>query len=150
LGVIQRTGNDEWSIRPAFYLTDEAIKRADELRGEYALGTPVSLNPDNRASQGTFNTIMRARIRALMQILKGLSHYEIGTTEDYEKAANIFQEAANDPEWGAAPEKSGQEVLYLFLGKSAVLLQDADERIELLENSKRAYDKAVEYNPNYG
>ena len=152
-GTMQRTQLGHWVVAPSFYLTDEVVKQADELRGEYALGTSIPLIPDNRASEGNLNAIFRARIRALTQILMGLWHYANGSNKGYEAAAALFQQAADDPEWGASSEHSGQEILYLFLGnaygKIGSLSDDVEKRNTLFALGKRAYYTAIMLNEDY-
>jgi hypothetical protein len=142
-----------WQIEPRFYLSDQVIGTASELTGEYALGTPIRFTPGNTASEADLTIAMRARLRALTQLLMGLSHYSGGTTSSYQKAAAVFQAAAQETEWGAAVEKSGQEVLYLFLGnawlKLGSLTDDPSSRAEFFAESKRAYQTALQYNPAY-
>jgi tetratricopeptide (TPR) repeat protein len=142
-----------WQIEPRFYLSDEVIGTASELTGEYALGTPIRFTPGNTASEAELTKAMRTRLRALTQLLMGLSHYSAGTTSSYQKAATVFQAAAQDADWGAAVEKSGQEVLYLFLGnawlKLGSLTVDPSLRTQFFAESRSAYQTALQYNPAY-
>ncbi len=153
-GAVRQLTPERWQLEPAFYLTDEAVRQADELRGEYALGTKIAYRPAAAASEKEVNQTMEARLLALGQILIGLSYYSEGSAAGYSKATAAFQRAAEDPAWGASPDASGQEVLFLFLGnaytKQAFFSEDdAAERQRLLTASRNAYEQAIARNANY-
>jgi tetratricopeptide (TPR) repeat protein len=153
-GTLRKLAGDRWQLEPAFYLTDEAVSRVDELRGEYALGMGIPYRPDSAASKRDASTALQARLKALVQILIGLSYFDYGTLEGYQQAAQAFEGAAQDPDWGAAEDGTGQEVLYLFLGsaylKQTPFFKDASpDQTQLLQDSLSAFRKAVELNSAY-
>ena len=153
-GVLRQTGEARWRLEPAFWLADEAIHPAEELRGEHALGTPIEFRAGNIATEGELNQRLDVRLRALVKLLKGLSYYALGNREGFKSAAATFQEAADDPAWGAAADDTGQEVLYLFLGnarlkESQYLEEDPPARTARLDASKAAFERAVALNPEY-
>ena len=145
-GDLRQTGDARWRLEPAFWLADEkAIQRAEELRGEHALGTPIDYLAGNTASEGELNHNLDVRLRALVKLLNGLSFYTWGNREGFKSAATAFQQAATDPGWGAVDDDTGQEVLYLFLGnarlkESQFLEEDPPARAALLDASKAAFD----------
>ncbi|MBI1299805.1 TIR domain-containing protein [bacterium] len=152
-GVVQREG-DTWMLQPEFYLTEEVVRQSTELLGDYALGTPISFDAQRLAAQSNANAELRARVRALVQIIIGLSHNQGGRRADYEAALHIFEAVANDPDWGAANTVSGQEILYLFLGnaylKSAPGMREApEERTDRLGQAVAAYQQALARRPDY-
>jgi hypothetical protein len=153
-GVLRQAGERNWRLEPAFWLADAAMRPAEELRGEHALGTPIDYLAGNTASEGELNKRLDVRLRALVNLVTGLSYYAWGTQEGFKKAAATFQEAAGDPGWGAAKDNTGQEVLYLFLGnallKESQFLEDQpEERSDLLDAGKAAFERAVALNPHY-
>lgn len=154
-GTLRQESTQEWSLEPKFVLSQkylDFLTRADELRGEYALGKKESYQPGNLASEGDLNKKMADRLDALVGILIGLSYYAPGPVNNYASAANTLQELVDNSPWAVAAEtgdRSGQEVLYLFLGK-AYLMQSWSERMtpevqtDLLIRSQEAYAKALE------
>jgi hypothetical protein len=151
-GIILQNA-DRLQAAPRFYLTNNAVGSAAELIGEHALGIPISFRVNDLASEGDLTGTMRTRIRALVHLLMGLSHYAAGTTESYAEAVEIFRLAANDPEWGTSSVQSGQEVLYLFLGNSLLklgsLTNDSPTRTQYFQESEAAYKTALRYNAEY-
>lgn len=152
-GEMRQQPDGRWQLAPQFYLTDKAVRLADELRGEYALGAPLTLAADDSASTGDVNAAMEARVRALLQVVRGLSYYASGRDTDYARAAEVFAQVAADPTWGGAQEESGQEVLYLMLGnallKQASRTEDLAARRELAQQGIAAYGTALEHNSRY-
>ncbi|MBI1299624.1 hypothetical protein GC175_32260 [bacterium] len=152
--VVQREGN-AWTLQPEFYLTKEVVWQATELLGDYALGTPISFDAQRPAAQSNANAELRARIRSLVQIIIGLSHYQGGHRADYEAALRIIEAAASDPDWGAVATASGQEILYLFLGNASLksapgLCEAPAERTDRLAQAVAAYQQALSRELNYG
>jgi hypothetical protein len=140
--------NDQWQLIPKFYISDSAVRLAQEYVGEWALGTPLDYKPGT-AGDGDVNLEMDLRVKALSQVLRGLSYIEQGNQEGYRKAVAMFQETAEHSEWAQSSVYSGQDILYLFLG-NAYLLQaqltgDAlPERSELLIRSRDAFSQAID------
>lgn len=153
-GSIEIIENDKWLLSPKFYLTDDAIGLADELRGEHALGKPIVYSPNATASTSEVNTAMQVRLEALSGILVGLSYLTLGTVEQYERAAMQFQNLVDTSKWAVANDNSGQEILHLFLG-NALLMQtsvpemDSDDAARLLIESINNYAYSLELNPTY-
>lgn len=153
-GTLRELPDGQWQLEPAFYLPPQTVQHAQELGGSYALGTPIKYQRGNMAKEGELNKTLQIRVKALSQLLMGLSYYALGTGQEYQKAAETFKEAADDPAWGAAQERSGQEILYLFLGNSLLKAaffaeEDPAKRADLLGNSRQAYEKAKTLNDQY-
>jgi hypothetical protein len=153
-GTLRQQSQDTWRVEPAFYLTDQAVGQAEELRGEHALGTPIAYQPASQASKRNTNETLRKRVKALALMLMGLSSFECADQAGYQEAANIFEQVAQDPDWGAAEDGTGQEVLHLFLGsaylKQVYFLQDGSEQqSHLLQEGLAEYRKALELNGGY-
>ncbi len=153
-GFLRQAGASDWRLEPAFYLKDSAIRNASELAGEHALGTPLNYRVGSTASEGDVNRRLDVRLRALVKLLKGLSYYTVGDQAGYRSAAATFQEATSDPDWGAATDGTGQEVLYLFLGnaqlkESQFLEDDPPARAALLGAGQAAFEHAIALNPTY-
>ncbi|HRJ40508.1 MAG: toll/interleukin-1 receptor domain-containing protein [Caldilineaceae bacterium] len=154
-GNLHQLSAQQWSLEPKFYLSQaylDDLTRADELRGEFALGRKVPFQPGNLASEGDLNQTVADRLDALVGILRGLSYYAPGPTNDYGQAARTFQKLVDSSPWATAAatgDRSGQEVLYLFLG-NAYLMHSWSEREtpevhrDLLIRSQDAYTKALE------
>lgn len=151
-GSLHQVSGERWEFRPEFYLTDRAVEQAAELRGEHRLGAAVEYHPENVASLGSVNTTLQARVKALVQLLQGISHLSLGTEESYRESARVLKAATEDPAWGAARDGTGQEVLYLFLGNayiSQATQSEGDERVNLLIQSRDAFTTAVALNHQY-
>ncbi|MFN8469695.1 MAG: hypothetical protein U0X20_29335 [Caldilineaceae bacterium] len=146
--------NDRWELVPQFYLADTAVGQGQELLGEYALGNKLTYRPDSTADTGDVNQELNIRIKALVQILRGLSYLTGADSESYRKAAAVFQETADHSAWAQLAHHSGQEILYLFLGNAyllqAQLTDEAPgERGELLIRGQDAFSQAIALNSAY-
>jgi len=153
-GDLRQQNRDIWQLEPAFYLSEEVVSRADELQGEHALGIGIPYRPNSTAAIRDANTALQVRLKALVQMIVGLSYFTFGTQEGYQQAADVFQEVAADPEWGAAEDGTGQEIVYLFLGSAYQMQLPYTEdgsaaQSELLQESRAAYQKAIELNAAY-
>ncbi len=155
-GALRQISDSRWRIQPKFYLNDPAVQRATELGGEHALGAAIDYRPDNSASIREANMTLRMRLEALAQMLIGLSYFTWGDAEGYQKATETFQQIVDDSAWANAEDKSGQEILYLFLGSS--YLQEAgaltgEERLtkgrQLLDKARDAFERGLTYNDRY-
>ncbi|MBV7334916.1 hypothetical protein KFU94_43090 [Chloroflexi bacterium TSY] len=127
-GNLRRISDKIWQLEPSFYLGNKhpaMDQGAELLRGEYGLGAPISYQPGNLASEGDLNEVQQTRIDALINILRGLSYL---SNSDYEKAIQVFRDIAEHSTWAQAEDRSGQEVLYHFLGvayvKNAPILEN--------------------------
>lgn len=146
--------NDQWELAPKFYLADTAVGQGQELLGEYALGNKLTYRPDSTADTGDVNQELDIRIKALVQILRGLSYLTGDNSESYRKAAAVFQDTADHSDWAQLAHTTGQEILYLFLGNAYLLqAQLADEaqgeRGELLIRGQDAFSQAIALNSAY-
>ena len=153
-GVVRPESDDSWNVQPMFYLTDSAVGQANEMRGEYALGSKILYRPNNAASRRDINNALRIRTEALSQLLIGLSYLSFGDFEGYEKAAEVLQSAAENSEWAVAADDTGQEILYLFLGnaylqQSFLTDDESPQRSELLNRSEKAFATAINLNSSY-
>ncbi len=156
-GGLYHVGGAEWRISPLFAIKNkEAERLAPELRGEHRLGQPIDYDAVDESGEGSvLSDRIQPRTKALIGLLRGLLFFAKRDARAYATAAEEFRKVAEDPAWGAAPENSGQEVLYLFLG-SAYLKQatfaedDPNERARLLALASEAFDEAIRRNPGYG
>lgn len=155
-GTLRARADGRFELAPAFFVADPSIAQANELLGEHALGTPLLFQPESTASMRDLNAGLERRLRALLQLLIGLSYFEQGTEAGYQQATQMFQEATRG-EWGQAGDGTGQEILYLFLGSSYLQqlfyaeAHDATQeaRAGLLEKARDAYATGREMNPRY-
>ena len=143
-GVI--TQNEQgYQAEPAFYINNLGFDYGGEVAGPLRLGLPlpVSLSGDV-ASQFTQNTILNARTRALQNLVRGLSYFHV---QQYDLAADFFQQAADENTWKDA---EGKEVGYTLLG--AAWLRSylpGDQDTTPLTSARQAFERAVSINPQY-
>jgi hypothetical protein len=159
-GSIERAGDGNWQLQPAFYLADAAAQDASaelagELQGTYALGKVIRYSPSAEL-QGDANAEIQRRMEALRLLVRGLLYFAQESADGYAKALREF-EAATQTAWGQAEDDSGQEILYHFLG-GAHLQQlifavqenaSIDERREIIFNGLDGYEKALDLNGDY-
>lgn len=159
-GAIGRADDGDWQLQPLFYLSDRAAQSASaelagELQGSHALGKAIRYSPSAEL-QGDANAEIQRRMEALRLLVRGFLYYSQESAEGYAKALREF-EAATKTEWGQAEDKTGQEILYFFLG-GAHLQQlifavqenaSVEERREMIYSALDGYERAVELNPGY-
>ncbi|MFZ4663481.1 MAG: tetratricopeptide repeat protein [Caldilineaceae bacterium] len=113
-GVLVSDGS-QWKLLPEFFIADKGFFRAQEIIGEHALGMSIDIR-----GQGDLGDLiavsdeLSSRVQILLHIIKGLAHYAYG---QYPKADEAFKDALT-----LSPDQksSGQEVVYLLLGNTAL------------------------------
>lgn len=156
-GNLRELANEKLKFEPAFYVDvgeDNAFTLATELGGKHALGSPIDYRKGSLAREGEVNEALDVRVKALAQMLLGLSFMNEGNANGYKSATKRFEEVVNNSEWAMLEDGTGQEILYYFLGAAylsqAYLTQDnSAERFELLNKSRQQYQHAFELNKSY-
>jgi tetratricopeptide (TPR) repeat protein len=93
-------------------------------------------------------------VKALSQVVLGLSYIRYENQAGYQMAADTLRDVAETSEWAKSDVYSGQEILYLFLG-NAYLLQSqltddqSREREKLLISSRDAFSEAIRLRSDY-
>jgi tetratricopeptide (TPR) repeat protein len=131
--------SDGRSFEPEFYLSERKLVGAEELVGQYQLGTALDSPADigvNPAARRDLRDSLLARAHALAEFVIGLSYFSIN--ED-ERAEPHLLSAVETAGWADA---DGKEIAYVFLGTVA-------GRQGKLDDARRAYDRALELNPDY-
>lgn len=125
-----------------FYVKPRVRGEANVTIGRYQLGDPIRIpegfdHTDTLAKEALGSQVT-TRASALFQLLLGLREDLLGRSES---ALSIFRRAETDlPNWREQGE--GKEILYFWIGRSALFLNRPDEAEEALEN-------ALEIEPNY-
>ena len=127
-----------WQLIPEFYVTAENFYQAEEVTGQYQLGTPFEVSDlENPADRIEFSGELTARTQALSYITIGLGYY---ARRDFEKALANFQTAEAIAEW---EDEEGREVLHILNGNASIKLDQLDEAQEY-------YQQAIDLDPEYG
>lgn len=127
------------SFIPEFYISERKLRDAEELIGEYKLGTVIEERGDfteNLVTRQLIRSRLLSRVRALAQFIVGLAYY---SRDNYSEAFVHFQTTEQKYEWSPI---DGKEVLYLFLGNTAGRLND-------LASAEKYYTKALSIDPEY-
>jgi hypothetical protein len=153
-GRLKQVRDNQWQLEPELYLSQDALKRAEELAGEQAFGAPIAYRADQQASPTLLNAAMESRLKALARIIIGLSFFSFDSLDGYQQAASFFGAAAQDPAWGASSRPQGQEILYLFLGNAYLgqapfLDSQPTARAGAIAQARAAYEHALTLNLNY-
>jgi hypothetical protein len=153
-GTLSQVSTDNLALHPEFYLSERAVQQASELMGQHALGRTIDFY-DDTLGRGEATDVLRSRLEALIQMLAALIYQSRGTVEGFHKSLNILRKAENSSVWLTANDHTGQEIFYLFLGIAhlhyATTLEDqsSNERTEALIQSREAFSRALELNPQY-
>jgi len=138
-----RAGQNPADFVPRFYVRriQGSANELDDILGAHELGSPIPVRlPLNLSSDPVsrlaLNRKLGVRIDALAQVTAGLLYDLIG---DSTTALAIFQKANEEPGWD---EQDGKEVLYYFIGKQYLFLNQLDK-------GKSVFEKALSLNPNY-
>jgi tetratricopeptide (TPR) repeat protein len=132
-------GQGSTTLRPEFYLSEKKLQNAEELVGQYRLGSDLTSLGDiatNLVARRELRERLLSRTRAMSRFVIGLGYYAL---RQFEQALGYFEDAAADEGWA---DEDGKEVLYLFLGNAAGNLRD-------LAAAKAHYDRALELNGEY-
>ena len=132
---------------PVFYVSPQLHRESEAMVGRYQLGDePIRVNTSNLESQGEDLT---TRTSALFWLIKGLQYDSQG---DYGKALEVFQQAESQlTDWEG--KREGKEILYFFIGQSALFrardatTQEAFEKD--VETAQEALTEALSINPTY-
>ncbi len=106
---------------PEFYISDRSLLTAEELAGQYELGSPIDAGADitrNAPARAGLSNQLETRTRALAQFAIGLGYFVL---DRYDDAGRYFQAAESAKDWDP---RDGKEVLYLFLGSTDLVRQD--------------------------
>ncbi len=136
-GVVEVNGMAA-TIRPEFCVRSDDFAAANEVTGQYRMGSPISIEKvDNMTRRDEVAATFAARSHVLAYIIYGLDAFVVG---HYEKAEADFDEACKVPAWDKL------DVVYVLLGNAALKQRNwtkAEDsyRKALGENSKyaRAY-----------
>ena len=111
-------------LQPELYLSDRSLVLAEEMAGQYDFGQALRSSGDigaNPVARAEFRSRLEARIRAIAQFVIGLGYFAL---RDYPAAKAYFAAAAANPNWS---DTDGKEVLYFFMGNTAVGLHAWDD-----------------------
>jgi tetratricopeptide (TPR) repeat protein len=143
-GVIDRD-EQGYKAEPAFYVNNLGFDYGGEVAGPLRLGLPLLVNLGSDVpSQFEQNTILNARIRALQNLVRGLSYFYI---QQYDLAADFFQQAVDESAW---KDNEGKEVAYTLLGAAwlrSFLVSSQDKTP--IERARPPFETAVAINPQY-
>jgi tetratricopeptide (TPR) repeat protein len=131
--------SDGTTLQPEFYLADGKLSGAEELSGQYEMGTPVVSDIDiavNPAARKEMRDQLLSRTSAMARFVIGVSYFLIG---DYTSAGDHFTLVAERGGWD---DRDSKEILYLFQGTTAAHLND-------LNGAESWYEQALEVNPEY-
>lgn len=125
-----------------FYVKPRVRGEANVTIGRYQLGEPITI-PENfdrtdTLAKEALGTRVANRASALFWLLLGLREDLLGRSEE---ALAIFRQAEEElTHW--KEQEEGKEILYFFIGRSALFLERYEEAEEALE-------KALQINPAY-
>jgi hypothetical protein len=126
-----------WQLTPEFYVAAENFYQAEEITGQYQLGTPLEVDSlENPADRIEFSGKLTARTQALSYITIGLGYY---AKRDFEKALTNFQAAEAVKDW---EDGEGRQVLYILNGNASIKLDD-------LEAAQTYYQQAIDLDHEY-
>lgn len=143
-GVLTGEGN-RVSFAPEFYV-DEVLEQADELVGPHELGAAIPLQlpiePSNLRTSEYLRAELGPRIEALAWLTRAIV---LDTNGRHQQAFDLLATAEVElDDWHA---DQGREILHYFQGREALYLGRQDS--SWLERAKRAYQRALEINPDY-
>ncbi len=124
---------------PEFYLSEQKLRDAEELVGQYEFGTTIKgadLITRNVVTRSELRDRLLGRTRALAQFVIGLSLY---TLNRFDAATTYFLASEATEGWD---EEDGKEVLYHFLGNTAL-------RLNHLQVAEGYYQHALQLEPEY-
>ncbi|HEX2222170.1 MAG TPA: CHAT domain-containing protein [Candidatus Limnocylindria bacterium] len=127
------------AFEPEFFVSERKLVDAQELAGQYRLGTALEVAADistNPVARRLLRDRLLERTQALAEFVLGLSYFVNG---EYEDAERHLATAAATEGWDDA---DGKEVAYLFLGT-------ARGKQDELDDARSAYERALALNPEY-
>jgi len=138
--VLYGTISDEnggWLVAPEFYVESKNFYEAEEIIGQYELGTPIQvILPDDASGRIPLNDALSSRSEALAWLTVGLGRY---LSRKYPQALEYSQTAEEVTDWADA---EGKEVVYLLAGNAAGKSDD-------VATAEEYYIKAQSTNPEY-
>ncbi|MEA2972591.1 MAG: hypothetical protein QOG82_1049 [Actinomycetota bacterium] len=126
-------------FRPEILFSSRKLAGALELVGQYNLGSPVETRVDpatNATARAELRAVVTGRVQSLAQFLVGLNAFAAG---QYQVARDHFAAAEASPAW---PATDGKEIVYLFLGNTALKLDDID-------GADREYQRGLALAPDF-
>ncbi|MBN2393801.1 MAG: tetratricopeptide repeat protein [Anaerolineae bacterium] len=127
-----------WIVAPEFYVAVENFYEAEEVVGQYEIGTPFSvIGGDGTVTSVALNDALSPRVEVLSKITVGLARY---ATQQYERALETFQLAEGVK--GLEDEAGVKQVLCLLAGNAAGKSGD-------VEKAEQYYLQAQAINPDY-
>lgn len=151
-GFMERDAFNRILITPEFYVLPERFMDALEMTGAFRLGKAIEVDGSLLSLQNALqvNRPLTARTTAASQIFIGLIYLAL---EDYQQALNLFDSAAQLPDW---QETEGREVLYLLAGNMksrlaslAVQAGDFEAGNTQLAAARQDYQAAQALAPDY-
>lgn len=131
--------SDPSGFRPEFFVSATKLPGAEELFGQYDLGSRVEVRGDissNPVVQRDLREQVLGRARALAEFILGLSYLAVSQPGP---ALEHLEAARDAPGWD---ERDGKEVLLVMLGHAAARTGDLDK-------AKAAFDQALALEPEY-
>jgi tetratricopeptide (TPR) repeat protein len=139
---IVRQGATGHVVEPEFYVTEDSFSYGSEIAGSSRLGQPVPFAvPITAASLVTVNREMNSRTQVLRYIIEGLAYFSI---DEWDRAQQAFEDALTTPGW-----ESGEEVVYLLIGATALAEYDPITNRDPLLAAKMAFSQAYSLKPQY-
>ncbi len=130
-GTVEKQGND-YIVSPEFVVAIRYIKDAEELLGQYRLGSPITIKNsiDNLPSVLAFNRELSDRSSALASITLGMFNYFV---ERYPEALSYYKKADDVSGW---QPKDGKEVLYVLMGNAAAKNGKLEEALKFYTDAQ--------------
>ncbi len=158
-GALKRVSAQRWELRPRFYVSEAALKRAPELSGDAALGAPIPYRIDApQASQREVNFSLQQRVRTIIEIAIALSYLERDDLDGYGDAVALLDALEANSAWAEEDARlPGQEIFYAYWGLAYLKLADAISELDQddlkaqaahLEKAERLLLKGEEINPS--
>lgn len=135
-GVVD-TSQSIWQVRPEFYISGKNFYEAEEIVGQYEMGSSISLpGQDDISGRVELGDQMSDRTQVLSRLTIGLAYYAI---RDYDKALELFLATESIHDWD---DDHSKKVIYLLIGNAAGKLKDT-------VLAKEYYKNALDLDPEY-
>jgi tetratricopeptide (TPR) repeat protein len=124
-----------------FYLSPQVNDETASLIGPHRLGKPIPLPLPFDTDSPEANIVVGEKIAvrgdALFWLTMGLTQQVLGRSED--ALATLRRAEVELEDW---PENDGKEILYFFIGREELFLEQTDD-------AEASFRKALEIEPNY-
>jgi tetratricopeptide (TPR) repeat protein len=124
-----------------FYLSPQVNDETASIIGPHRLGKPIPLplpfDTDSPEANIVIGEKIAVRGDALFWLTMGLTQQVLGRSED--ALATLRRAELELEDW---PENDGKEILYFFIGREELFLEQADD-------AEASFRKALEIEPNY-